>query len=126
MRGIPWHISPVADEKQCLEIRYCSMAEKATVSKYDFLNANHQKWILSSLYNGEYRIWNKDTGKYLKQCTTLRQESILWCRLLGEQLIRRNVGKWKTVGKRQDKKSFFALESALSEALKVYDQMGQF
>lgn len=124
--GYPlWHISPVADEKQCLEIRYCSMAEKATVSKYDFLNANHQKWILSSFYNGEYRIWNKDTGKYLEAV----HDSKTGIDTLVQTAWRAvDTQKWKveTVGKRQDKKSFFALESALSEALKVYDQMGQF
>lgn len=124
--GYPlWHISPVADEKQCLEIRYCSLEEKAAVSKYDFLNANHQKWIFSPLDNGEYRIWNKDTGKYLE---AVHDSKMGVDTLVQTSWRSADTQKWKveTVGKRQKEKPFFAWGSALSEALKVYDLMGQF
>lgn len=124
--GYPsWRISPLADDNQCLEVCYCSLAENAVVGKYDFLKGNHQRWIISSLGNGEFRIWNKDTGKCLEDACDPKTglDSLVQTSWRAD-----DCQKWKveTEDLKQGEKPYFIFGSALSEALKVHEQMGQF
>lgn len=124
--GYPaWRICPIDDDKQCLEVRYCSLEENAIIGKYDFLKGNHQRWIFSPLKNGEYKIWNKDTGKCLEDACDFMTGSDS---LVQTSWRAAESQKWKveTEVKKLEEEPAFSFGSALSEALKVYDMMAQF
>lgn len=124
--GFPyWRISPLGDDKQCLEVRYCSLDEKAVVGKYDYLKGNHQRWLILPISGKECKIINKDTGLCLEALhdTMTNTDSLV-------QTTWRNsntqIWSLEPVGKMEKEKTFFKYGSAISEALKVFDQMGKF
>lgn len=124
--GFPyWRISPLGDDKQCLEVRYCSLDEKAVVGKYDYLKGNHQRWLILPISGKECKIINKDTGLCLEALhdTMSNMDSLV-------QTTWRNsntqIWSLEPVGKMEEEKTFFKYGSAISEALKVFDQMGKF
>lgn len=124
--GFPyWRISPLGDDKQCLEVRYCSLDEKAVVGKYDYLKGNHQRWLILPISGKECKIINKDTGLCLEALhdTMSNLDSLV-------QTTWRNsntqIWSLEPVGKMEEEKTFFKYGSAISEALKVFDQMGKF
>ena len=124
--GFPyWRISPLGDDKQCLEVRYCSLDEKAVVGKYDYLKGNHQRWLILPISGKECKIINKDTGLCLEALhdTMTNTDSLV-------QTTWRNsntqIWSLEPVGKMEKEKTFFKFGSAISEALKVFDQMGKF
>ncbi len=124
--GYPaWRISPVDDIRQCLEVRFCSLDENATIGKYGFLKRNYQRWIIVPLSSNECKIFNKNSGLYLEALhdSTTGKECLV-------QSSWRNVDsqKWtmEAAGKIIGEKSSFVFKSAISEAMKVFEQMGQF
>lgn len=124
--GYPyWRISSSADNKQCLEVRYCSLDEKAVVGKYDYLKGNHQKWLILPLSGKECKIINKDSGL----CLEALHDNITNTDSLVQTTWRNsNTQRWtlESVGKVKEEETFFKYGSAISEALKVFDQMGKF
>lgn len=124
--GYPsWRISPSDDDKQCLEVRYCSLDENAVVGKYDYLKGNHQRWIILPLSGKECKIINKDTGL----CLEALHDAKTGTDSLGQASWRNiETQRWKfeLAGTVKDEKTFFKYGSAISEALKVFDQMGKF
>lgn len=49
----------------CLEVLYATIKEDAQVGQYNFINGNHQKWIIIPDGDGFYKIMGKDSGLYL-------------------------------------------------------------
>ena len=124
--GYPaWRISPRYDINQCLEVRYCSLDENAVVGKYIFLKRNYQRWIIVPLSNGKCKIFNKNSGLCLEALHDSKTgvDSLV-------QSTWRNVDtqKWimESVGKIKEEKPSFVFGSAISDAMKVFEQMGQF
>ena len=121
-----WSISPAESDsiEYCLEVKYCSLKENDPISRYNFLNANHQKWVFFPLGDGLYRIMSKDSGLFLESSfDEYGKERIIQTSYAG-----RDSQKWELeiCVVNPDPNSLYTFGSAIAEALKVYDVTNQF
>lgn len=124
--GFPcWKISPKDSTNMCMEDRWVSLDLKAPVGKYNYLGANHQKWIIIPVGKGYCKIMNKDTGLFWEASKDPET---------GKNIIVQNLytgkdsQKWKITRKTENPLAdhFFTFGSAASKAVKVTDVMNQF
>ncbi len=126
-RGIgSWSISPAESDSivYCLEVKYCSLKENDPISRYNFLNANHQKWVFLPIGDGLYRIMSKDSGLFLESSFDEDGKE----RIIQTFYAGRDSQKWELeiCGVNPYPNSLYTLGSAIAEALKVYDVTNQF
>ena len=120
-----WKLSPMDTTNMCMEDRWVSFDYMAPVGKYNYLGANHQKWVIIPVKENVFKIMNKETGLFWEQ--TKDTET-------GKQIIVQNSYKgtpsqlWRIIKKEINPfyAPFFKMGSAVSEALKITDVMAQF
>ncbi|MDE6521867.1 MAG: RICIN domain-containing protein [Muribaculaceae bacterium] len=121
-----WSISPAKSDsiEYCLEVKYCSLKENDPISRYNFLNANHQKWIFFPIGDGLYRIMSKDSGLFLESSFDEDGKE----RIIQTSYAGRDSQKWKPeiCGVNTNPNTLYTFGSAISEALKVFDVTNQF
>lgn len=121
-----WSISPAESDsiEYCLEVKYCSLKENDPISRYNFLNANHQKWAFLPIGDGLYRIMSKDSGLFLESSFDEDGKE----RIIQTSYAGRGSQKWKLeiCGVNPNPSSLYTFGSAIAEALKVYDVTNQF
>ena len=111
------------DSDLCLETEYCSVKPGSPVGLYHSLNGSNQKWAFLPAGGGYYKIMNKDSGLFLEAKTVGRTDTLCQNPYTG-----RDTQRWKIEegSLRSDAPSPFAVGSALSEALRVFDITGQY
>lgn len=120
-----WKISPEANTNLCMENHWVSLEPGNYVSSYTFQKRNYQKWVIIPYKKDYCKIMNKDSGLFWEVSTDKET---------GKEIILQN---WESDRETQlwhfckveDRKStdnIFALYTASSEALKVFDVMPQF
>lgn len=125
MGSAMWCISPAISDsiRYCMEVKYCSLKENDPIGGYEFLNGNHQKWVVMALGDGSYKIMGKDSGLFLESVNNNGTEEINQTFYAD-----RDSQKWilekSGVNSRLD--VLFPYGSAVAEALKVYDVTNQF
>lgn len=109
----------------CMEVQYARTDAGAPISQYKNLNGNNQKWIIMSVGNGLSRIMSKDTGLYLD---SKKDDETGKVTLVQNPYTGAKSQQWKIEQRGENPicNSKFTFGSALSEALRVYDVMGQF
>ena len=109
----------------CMEVQYVRTDAGAPISQYKNLNGNNQKWIIMPVGNGLSRIMSKDTGLYLD---TKKDDETGKVTLVQNPYTGAKSQQWKIEQRGENPicNSKFTFGSALSEALRVYDVMGQF
>lgn len=125
--GACWSVSAFKHDSidLCMEVQYVRTDSGAPISQYKYINGNNQKWVIMPTENGLCRIMSKDTGLFLDidkadktgrstliQNTFTKDKSQLW--------------QIEPIGKNGEFHSTYTFGSAMSEALRVYDVMGQF
>lgn len=121
-----WSISPSKSDsiEYCLEVKYCSLKENDPISRYNFLNANHQKWFFLPIGDGLYIIMSKDSGLFLESSFDEAGKE----RIIQTSYAGRESQKWKLeiCGVNTTPNTLYTFGSAIAEALKVYDVTNQF
>lgn len=121
-----WSISPAKSDsiEYCLEVKYCSLRENDPISRYNFLNANHQKWVLLPLGDGTYRIMSKDSGLFLDSSVNEEGNELL----IQTSYAGKDSQKWilENCGVNPHPDATYPFGSAIEEAMKVYDITNQF
>lgn len=109
----------------CMEVQYCRTELGSPITQYSYLNGNHQKWILMSIGNGQYKIMSKDSGLFLE---SVRDNDTDRDTLVLNPYEGRTSQKWiiERGGKRKDDPPMFKVGSAISEALRIFDVTNQF
>lgn len=109
----------------CMEVQYARTDAGAPISQYKNLNGNNQKWIIMSVGNGLSRIMSKDTGLYLD---SKKDDETGKATLVQNPYTGAKSQQWEIEQRGENPicNSKFTFGSALSEALRVYDVMGQF
>src|SRR5574344_1711004 len=124
--GFPcWKISPKDSTNMCMEDRWVSLDLKAPVGKYNYLGANHQKWIIIPVGKGYCKIMNKDTGLFWEVSKDPETGKSI---IIQNLYIGKDSQKWKITRKTENPLAdhFFTFGSAVSKAVKVTDVMNQF
>ena len=125
--GFPiWKIYvPYNDSKElCMEVKNAELTTGSQVVQNDYITTyqkikiNHQKWVIIPLGNGFCKIMNKDSGLFLTSVRLDNKEV-----LTVDYYKNSDSQQWiiEEQGKRNGCKSIYALGSAISEAMKVYD-----
>lgn len=119
-----WRISPAKNDSLCLEVMYCQINENTPIGQYKYLNGNHQKWVFIPIEDGYYKIMGKDSGLFLESKRLENGEEII----VQTTYANRDTQKWKLESKSKNKRSkdLFSTNSAISEALKVFDETNKF
>lgn len=119
-----WRISPAKNDSLCLEVMYCQINENTPIGQYKYLNGNHQKWVFIPIEDGYYKIMGKDSGLFLESKRLENGEEII----VQTTYANRDTQKWKLESKSKNKRSkdLFATNSAISEALKIFDETNKF
>ena len=109
----------------CMEVQYARTDVGAPLTQYKYINGNNQKWIVMPIGNGLSRIMSKDTGLYLD---TKKDDETGKVTLVQNPYTGAKSQQWKIEQRGENPicNSKFTFGSALSEALRVYDVMGQF
>ena len=109
----------------CMEVQYARTDVGAPLTQYKYINGNNQKWIVMPIGNGLSRIMSKDTGLFLD---TKVDDETGKTTLIQMPYTGAKSQQWKIEQKGANPicNSKFTFGSALSEALRVYDVMGQF
>ena len=109
----------------CMEVQYARTDVGAPLTQYKYINGNNQKWIVMPIGNGLSRIMSKDTGLFLD---TRVDEETGKTTLVQNPYTGAKSQQWRIEQKGTNPiaNSKFTFGSALSEALRVYDVMGQF
>lgn len=109
----------------CMEVQYARTDVGAPLTQYKYINGNNQKWIVIPIGNGLSRIMSKDTGLFLDTREDKKTGKVT---LVQNPYIGTTSQQWKIEQKGTNliRDSKFSFGSALSEALRVYDVMGQF
>lgn len=120
-----WKISPEANTDLCMENHWVGLEPGNFVSSFSFQKRNYQKWVIIPDKKGFCKIMNKDSGLFWEVSTDEEtgkeiivqnletdNESQLWC--------------FNKVEDRKCSDGIFGLNTASSEALKVFDVMPQF
>ncbi len=122
-----WNISAFKTDTidLCMEVQYVRTDAGAPISQYKYLNGNNQKWIIMPVGNGLSRIMSKDTGLFLDIKKDDKTGKII---LVQNPYTGAKSQQWKIEQRGENPicNSKFTFGSALSEALRVYDVMGQF
>ena len=108
----------------CMEVGNAALSAGSKVVQNDYITTyqkvkiNHQKWVIIPLGNGYCKIMNKDSGLFLTSVKQNNKEV-----LTVDYYKNAASQQWmiEEHGKRKDCKSIYALGSAISEAMKVYD-----
>lgn len=121
-----WSISPAKSDsvEYCLEVKYCSLRENDPISRYNFFNGNHQKWIFFPLGDGLYRIMSKDSGLFLESFFDEEGNE----RIIQTSYAGKESQKWKLekCGNNPTPFELYSFGSAIANALKIYDVTNQF
>lgn len=109
----------------CMEVQYARTDVGAPLTQYKYINGNNQKWIVMPIGNGLSRIMSKDTGLFLDIKADEETGKIT---LVQNPYTGAKSQQWKIEQKGANPicNFKFTFGSALSEALRVYDVMGQF
>lgn len=122
-----WTISALKTDTidLCMEVQYARTDVGAPLTQYKYINGNNQKWIVIPIGNGLSRIMSKDTGLFLD---TRVDEETGKTTLVQNPYTGAKSQQWRIEQKGTNSiaNSKFTFGSALSEALRVYDVMGQF
>lgn len=108
----------------CMEVGNAALSAGSKVVQNDYITTyqkvkiNHQKWVIIPLGNGYCKIMNKDSGLFLTSVKQNNKEV-----LTVDYYKNAASQQWmiEEHGKRKDCKNIYALGSAISEAMKVYD-----
>lgn len=109
----------------CMEVQYARTDAGAPLTQYKYINGNNQKWIVMPIGNGLSRIMSKDTGLFLD---TKVDDETGKTTLIQMPYTGAKSQQWKIERKGDNpiNNSKFTFGSVLSEALRVFDVMGQF
>lgn len=126
--GYPcWSISAFRKDTidLCMEVQYVRTNPDAPMSQYKFINGNNQKWVIIPIDDEFCKIMSKDTGLFLDIKKDAKTGRII---LVQNPYINRSSQKWKIErkGSNLNSNSIFTFGSSISEALRVFDVMGEF
>jgi len=125
--GSCWTISAFKKDTidLCMEVQYIRTDPGAPMSQYKYINGNNQKWIVMPLGNGLSKIMSKDTGLFLD---IEKKEDTGKIILVQNPYTGKKSQQWKIEQKGTNPiaNSKFTFGSSISEALHVFDVMGQF
>ncbi|WP_288279948.1 hypothetical protein [uncultured Prevotella sp.] len=120
-----WKFSPETNTDLCMENQWVSLEPGNFVSLYSFLKRNYQKWVIIP-YNKEFcKIMNKDSGLFWEVSTDSDTGKEVIIQNM-ESADKAQLWRIKKVEDRKDPNNIFGFNTALSEALKVFDIMPQF
>ena len=108
----------------CMEVMYAQIDIGAPMSQYKYINGNNQKWIVIPIGNGLSRIMSKDTGLFLDIEKDKKTNKVI---LVQNPYTGAKTQQWKIKQKGTNPivNSNFTFGSQMSEALRVFDIMGQ-
>lgn len=124
--GSCWTISAFKKDTidLCMEVQYIRTDPGAPMSQYKYINGNNQKWIIMPIGNGLSKLMSKDTGLFLD--IEKNEENGKYI-LVQNPYTGKKSQQWKIERKGDNPyaNSKFAFGSSISEALRVFDIMGQ-
>lgn len=119
-----WRISAHSDTSSItLETEYCSVKPGSPVGLFKSLNGSNQKWVVLPAGNGYCRLMNKDSGMFLESKRVGCKDTLV------QNPYRENdLQKWmiKPCTKRLHIDDTFTRNSAVSEAMRVFDITNQY
>lgn len=121
-----WSISSFRRDSMdlCIEARYCSTDVGAPMSQYHYQGGFHQRWIIIPCGMGTFKIMGKDSGLFLESATNEDGDEIL----IQTPFADKETQKWdmEICGANTIPNPHYQFGSAIAEAMKVYDRIGQF